>query len=139
MKSVILLFFSLSLALQSVVGQEKGELIVNITNISSSQGVIRVGLYDSESNWLDEIYEGRNGEIKDGKSKVVFKDIPFGTYGISLYHDKNENGELDLILGFMPKEDYGCSNGAKGRFGPPKWADAKFTLNQKTIKQTIKL
>ena len=139
MKITNLLFVSLFFGIQAMTGQETGELTVTVTNISNNKGVIRVGLYDSESNWLDRVYEGRDGVIKDGKSTVTFSNIPFGTYGISLFHDKNENGKLDLILGFMPKEDYGCSNGAKGRFGPPTWGDAKFTLNQKTIKQTIKL
>ncbi|MEL6306276.1 MAG: DUF2141 domain-containing protein, partial [Bacteroidota bacterium] len=139
MKIANLLFLGLFFGMHAMMGQETGELTVTVTNISNNKGVIRVGLYDSESNWLDRIYEGRDGVIKDGKSTVTFSNIPYGTYGISLFHDKNENGKLDLILGFMPKEDYGCSNGAKGRFGPPTWGDAKFTLNQKTIKQTIKL
>ncbi len=139
MKITNLLLVGLFFGIQAMTGQETGELTVTVTNISNNKGVIRVGLYDSEANWLDRVYEGRDGVIKDGKSTVTFSNIPYGTYGISLFHDKNENGKLDLILGFMPKEDYGCSNGSKGRFCPPTWGDAKFTLNQKTIKQTIKL
>ena len=118
MKITNLLLVGLFFGIQAMTGQETGELTVTVTNISNNKGVIRVGLYDSEANWLDRVYEGRDGVIKDGKSTVTFSNIPYGTYGISLFHDKNENGKLDLILGFMPKEDYGCSNGAKGRFGP---------------------
>ncbi|MEM9649556.1 MAG: DUF2141 domain-containing protein, partial [Bacteroidota bacterium] len=62
-----------------------------------------------------------------------------GDYAISVYHDENNNGKLDKYLGFYPKEVYGCSNQARGNYGPPKWKDAKFTINQNTNKQIIKL
>jgi uncharacterized protein (DUF2141 family) len=39
----------------------------------------------------------------------------------------------------IPKEDYGCSNNARGFMGPPKWKDAKFQINNKSIIQHIKL
>ena len=50
-----------------------------------------------------------------------------GTYGISSYHDKNDNGRMDLGAMRIPKEAYAASNDARGSFGPPKFEDAKFT------------
>ena len=53
----------------------------------------------------------------------------------------NENGNNKMDSNFLgiPKEDYACSNNAKGFMGPPKWEDAKFEVKNETINQTIKL
>ena len=41
---------------------------------------------------------------------------------------------MDTNLFGIPKEDYGCSNNARGFMGPPKYNDAKFQLTgNKTI------
>ena len=39
----------------------------------------------------------------------------------------------------IPKEDYGCSNNARGTLGPPKWKDAKFELKGQDKVITISL
>ena len=98
---------------------------VEIVNIESGDGKMMIGLYDSEENWL--------------KSTVVFENVPYGTFAISSFHDKNDNGVLDTNFLGIPKEGIGSSNNAPARLGPPKWEDAKFAMNEKSIKQTIKL
>ena len=60
--------------------------------------------------------------------KYVFKDIPHGKYAISLFHDKNENGECDRNFVGFPTEGYGFSDNFRPRIGPPKFKDTKFTL-----------
>jgi uncharacterized protein (DUF2141 family) len=39
----------------------------------------------------------------------------------------------------MPKEGVGASNDAKGSFGPPKFADARFSYNGGSQELTIHL
>ncbi len=116
-----------------------GTIEIEITDIENSKGKLMIGLYQDESNWLKKPFKGIIGIIEEGKCKVVFDDIPSGTYAISLFHDENDNNELDMFLGFYPKESTACSNNAPARFGPPSWEDAKFEVNGKTSKQTIKL
>ena len=55
-----------------------------------------------------------------------FTDVPAGTYGISSYHDKNDNGRMDRGVMRIPKEDHATSNDARGSFGPPEFEDARF-------------
>ncbi len=111
---------------------------VEVLNISSYKGLLVVGLYVAKSQWLKKIKMGTHGEIKNGESKVVFENVPDGTYAISLCHDKDNDGKLDALFG-IPTEDTGASNNAPARFGPPKWEDAKFQVKGKTVKQIIKL
>jgi len=48
-----------------------------------------------------------------------------GQYAIKVFHDENANGELDINFLGIPKESYGFSNHARGRFGPPPFAEAR--------------
>ncbi|MEX0273413.1 MAG: DUF2141 domain-containing protein [Flavobacteriaceae bacterium] len=132
---------TIALMFTVVFAQARDEhtITVHVENIKNNAGKINVGLYGSKSTWLNKIVKGARGEISDtGTSSVVLENVAPGTYGISLYHDENDNDELDMRFGMFPKEAYGCSNQATGMFGPPKWEDAKFTVKgDKTI--TIKL
>ncbi len=120
--------------------QEEGTTIeLKIENISSNDGQLLIGLYDSEDNWLKKRRMSALGHIESGKSDVTFKNVPNGIYGISLYHDENDNGILDTNFLGVPKEDTGSSNNAPARFGPPKWEEAKFEVKGGIIKQVINL
>ena len=136
-KIISLLIVSVSMTFaQESKGQD---IIVNISNFKSNTGKVHVALFNSESTFLDEGFKGVVADIKDNTCTVTFKNIPKGTYAISLFHDENSNGKMDSNFLGIPKEDYGCSNNAKGFMGPPKWEDAKFEVKQSTIQQTIKL
>ena len=56
--------------------------------------------------------------------------MPQGNYAIAVYHDKNKNGKIDTNLLGIPKEDYGFSNDARGKFGPASWNDAVFKVSE---------
>ena len=52
--------------------------------------------------------------------------LPYGEYALKAYHDLNDNGELDRSPVGLPTEPYGFSNDARARFGPPRYAEARF-------------
>jgi uncharacterized protein (DUF2141 family) len=104
------------------------DITVHVKNLSSNDGKILVGLYDTKIDFLKNRYKGAIVEIKNNTISVVFKDIPEGIYAVSFVHDENNNGKMDTNFMGIPNEDYGCSNNAKGFMGPPKWDDAKFEL-----------
>ena len=119
--------------------QEEGNIIeVEILQIDNEKGQMLIGLYDSEDNWLNKPAKGMFGKIIDGKSEATFENVSDGTYAISVFHDEDNDRELDTILG-IPTEDTGASNDAPARFGPPKWEDAKFEVKGGIIKQIINL
>lgn len=140
MKNTLLLMLLLVGSI-SLIGQEtEGNIIeVDITNIANEEGQMLIGLYDTEDSWLKTPYKGVFGTIENGKSTASFTNIPDGTYAVSVFHDEDNDGELATNLLGIPKEDTGSSNNAPARFGPSKWADAKFEIKGEKIKQTIKL
>jgi uncharacterized protein (DUF2141 family) len=136
-------FLVLLIASTSPAASESaGDLIVNISGFPSSDGFAMVTLSNSE-----ESYEGgqtvavakAKARVVDQKAQVIFTNLPYGGYGVSLYHDENTNGEMDKNLMGIPKEVYGFSNNAKGFFGKPSYKDVVFQLNSPEKQITIKL
>lgn len=114
-------------------------ITVKISGLKNSNGQLLVGLYNSEVDFLEKGFKSLIQEISNKTGTVIFYNIPEGTYAVSFVHDENNNGEIDTNFIGIPKEDYGCSNNAKGTMGPPKWEDAKFELKgeNKTIKISL--
>lgn len=116
------------------------ELIVQIENINNTKGSIRICLANEKNDFLKNCFQSKIVEIpKRKKLNLVFKNIPKGKYAISLYHDENNNGELDMNFLGIPTEDYGFSNKPMILFGPPSFEDVSFNVNKKITKLTIKL
>jgi len=116
----------------------QSKLTVNIKGLKNNKGQVVVGLYQGEKNFLRKVYFGKVVSISNNEAVVEFDHLPSGEFAISLFHDENGNGKMETGWFGIPKEDYACSNGAKGFMGPPKYLDAKFTITEnKTI--TIKI
>lgn len=137
MKTTLFFFLTLSLGCWGLYAQSGVTLDVQITKFESNEGQVYVALYDAERNWLETRYKGEIGHVADGEARVKFGDVPPGTYAISLFHDTNGNGELDTNFLGIPKEPIACSNNAVGRFGPPKWSDAKFEVGDENLDLNI--
>jgi uncharacterized protein (DUF2141 family) len=116
------------LLLTGMVLHAQNTVEVSLRDFSNDNGHVRVGLYNEAGLFLDKSFKSEWSEITDKESKVTFTDLPDGVYAISCYHDKDDNGELNMLMGMIPSEPYGTSNNARGFFGPPKWEDAKFEL-----------
>jgi uncharacterized protein (DUF2141 family) len=114
----------------SLVAAQNVNLTVKISGLKSNTGLVQVGLFNSEGTFLKKAYKGVSSEIKSNGATVTFLNIPMGKYAISAYHDKNSNSKLDTNFIGIPKEDFACSNNAKGVMGPPKYEDAKFDLTK---------
>lgn len=116
--------------------QNISTLTVQIDNIEKPAGYMMVAVYNQADLFLSEtMFKGEKHKVKQGGSMNVSLELPFGEYGISIFHDLNGNGELDSNLFKAPAEPIGFSNNAKATFGPPKYENVKFsfTEDQQTI------
>jgi uncharacterized protein (DUF2141 family) len=117
----------------------KGSIIVEMTSFANNDGYVLVGIYKDFPENSKNMIMSMKSEIKDNKVKVEFKNVPYGIYAISGYHDENKNGKLDTGMFGIPKEGTVTSNNAVGKMGPPKFEDAKFELNSSILKLEIKV
>jgi len=135
MKSIIIVFtfffFFNNLSLFSQLPAEHSSIIVHLDNLKNDKGLIAINIFiekegfpsDSKKSFMSQTFK-----IKEHENKFVFKNVPLGTYSLSVLHDENSNFKMDTNFFRKPKEGYAVSNNIKPRkFGPPKFEDACFT------------
>lgn len=124
-----------------LAADSNGTITVNITDCHDDKGEVLVTLYNSKDGFPEQpekAIKKVTGKIKDGKSQVVFSDVPYGEYAVSILHDENGNGKMDKNIMGIPKEGNGASKNPES-FGPPKYEDAKFDLNSEKSSVEIKM
>lgn len=140
LKSLIV-FFILNSGLAAEI------LIINVES-DYNKGIALVGIYDKKENFgkakvnkklnTEEVLTGAVTQIVNQKG-IVKLDIPFGSYVVSGFQDFDGNEVISGNFIGIPKEPFGFSNNAKGKFGPPKWDDAVFIFNEINQEITLKL
>ena len=113
---------------------------VDVVGLHSNDGEVYCALYSSADGFPDGFAKAASttkAGITNEQAACEFRAIAPGDYAISVYQDENSNGKLDRNFVGMPKEGVGASNDAKGSFGPPKFADARFSYKGGTQELTI--
>ncbi|MEQ8240226.1 MAG: DUF2141 domain-containing protein [Cyclobacteriaceae bacterium] len=113
---------------------QTNEHAVSITfnNLPSNKGKIALAVYRPSDEFLsDNPYRSKLIPV-DSEQPVLNTTLPSGVYAISLYHDENNNDQLDKSMVGLPKEGYGFSNDAMGLFGPPSFEKASFKVTNDT-------
>ena len=132
-----IVFCSLGIAMQSQA--EVLELTIN--NVATDKGQVYLQVFNSDDTWMTDNFVLRAAfpaaELQ--KSQTVKLELEYGEYGISVFHDVDDDGELDTNWIGIPKEPVGMSNDAKGSMGPAKYQDAKFLFNPDTSSHVLSL
>lgn len=125
----------------SLAGETAGTLTVTLEGFPDSEGYAMLALFGSEHAYAEGSPETAKAKVnvEDKKALATFIDLPYGTYAVAVYHDRNANGKMDKNFLGIPKESYGHSNNAGGSFGPPPFDKAKFEFGSPEKKITIKL
>ncbi|MEE3327717.1 MAG: DUF2141 domain-containing protein [Myxococcota bacterium] len=106
-----------------------GDIHLKLKGVEKGKGTLRVVLFQSEADFKsDRPYAQDQTPAKLGEVTVIFKNVPPGRYSISSYQDVNDNGKIDTNFVGVPKEPYGFSNNAMGRFGPPSFDQMAFEV-----------
>ncbi|MBS1779883.1 MAG: DUF2141 domain-containing protein [Bacteroidetes bacterium] len=111
---------------------ETYSLTVRVENLRNEKGVVQFALYNKDGSIPDEDYKNycrlEKARIANGKSEIIFKNLPKGKYALNILHDENNNGKVDKGL-LLPKEGIGFSNyqsiGLRNR---PNFSKASFEL-----------
>ncbi|TXD47119.1 DUF2141 domain-containing protein [Polaribacter sp. IC073] len=136
MKFLLSILVAAMLSITNSVTAQNNSITATVVNVSSEKGKVGFALYNKE-NFNSIPVQGKEGKIIDGKSTVVFENVPSGEYAIICYHDKNNNGKMDFSANRMPLEDYGASNNVMA-FAPPTFEGAKFMLKDENMKLDLK-
>jgi len=119
-----------------------GVIEVDVTGLKHDKGKLNIRLHDNATSFPGKPAKSVKGvsvKIENRQAHARFEDVTYGEYAIAVYHDENNNGELDTNFIGIPSEAVGASNNAKGRFGPPKFKDARFVVNKPLTNQSISM
>jgi uncharacterized protein (DUF2141 family) len=131
----IALFFTLALPLTSQAGELK--LLINNPGLAGKTLFIAVHSIAADFPMNDEKAVKRAVIAMGDKTELSIPNIASGEYAVAVFADVNGNGKLDSNFIGMPKEPVAVSRDAKGRFGPPKFADAAFQVGESVTTQMI--
>ena len=118
-----------------------GKLVIEIENIKKPEGIIWVGIYNSNNYMIKEqaIVEGYD-VTSTGYIRTEIPTLEYGTYAIALFHDVNGNGELDRNKIGIPNEPFAFSKKPKNKFRLPRFEEIKFEFmeNDQLIKTRLR-
>ena len=102
----------------------QSDLTIEIINLKNDKGMVIVELLNQDEERVGD----KSSKIVQGTCSLVFKDLPNGQYAVRYFHDENSNDELDTNIIGIPKEGFGFSNDAFGRFGPKDFEEWLFPV-----------
>ena len=111
-------------------------LTLTVTDIPEA-GTLNVAIFETAEGFEAKHRggaESRPGLVKGARHPVdvgtasLSFELPAGRYAIKLFVDLNGNGEVNTNFLGVPKEPFGFSNNAMGKFGPPSFDAAAFTF-----------
>ena len=102
-----------------------------LVTVPHSEGQVRLGLFASPDAYAGEdAGVSLSVPVENGRARVTLADLAPGRYAFRLFHDANDNGQLDTTLFGWPSEPLYFSNGASDMFSAPEWGEASFRLPQ---------
>ena len=104
----------------------KQTLTVRIEGLRNDLGTVFLSLHDKKEGFKDNKNPVASGQARpvNRSCVVVLEDVVPGRYALLFIHDENDNKKLDKSFIGIPKEGFGFSRDAMGRFGPPSFDDA---------------
>ena len=121
----------------------QGRVEITMTGFKDAEGQALVAFFLNAEGWPDggdSVFATQVASINDGRASVVVEDVPAGPFAVSVFHDTDDDRELDSGVFGIPSEAYGFSADARSSFGPPKFEEARLELAAGEMKQiTIKV
>lgn len=114
------------------------DLTVRIEGVEEATGTFHVAVFGADGWDENDAVTGRLAPAEEG-AELVFTGLEPGAYGIKVYQDVDDNGELNLGMWRIPTEPYGFSNDASASMGPPKFKSARIDLPDAGTVHTITL
>ncbi len=104
---------------------------VKVDNVTSAQGTIWVGVYESPDDFLDRD-KARLVAVRvntTGSAMIDISGMVVGKeYALGIFHDLNDNGELDTNWLGLPAEPWGFSGRLRSLFRLPRFQEVAFRV-----------
>jgi len=129
------------LSIPAFANAQNGTLIITIKNIQAIEGNLVIGIYDKKEDFPIDGRQFKLATLKVAASEMTYSvDLPSQKeYGVAIFHDRDEDGNIDKNWYGAPTELYGFSNNIRPTFSAPSFEQVKFRLDQsKSIEINLK-
>jgi uncharacterized protein (DUF2141 family) len=109
---------------------------VFVSGLRNAKGQVACALFRSAGGFPKDASKAvahQEVRIAGAQATCNFEGVPPGQYAVAVFQDENGNGKMDTNFIGMPREGVGSSNNLKTRIGPPKFADAAFTVGGSNV------
>jgi uncharacterized protein (DUF2141 family) len=115
-------------------------LRVEVEQLRNARGKLQYCLTADPHNFPDCVNDARaiTRSVRAADAATLFDGLPRGEYALAVIHDENGNSKLDTFAG-IPREGFGFSRNPKIGFGPPRFTAARFTLDQSSGEQRVRM
>jgi uncharacterized protein (DUF2141 family) len=106
------------------------------------RGEVRMALFESREGFPgapEKSLQQGIATLEGETASFEFEPVPCGRYAVSVFHDENGDGVLQRDWLGRPKEGWGVSRDARGRFGPPSFDDSAFEAERDTLSVRLSL
>ena len=112
----------------SPLTQRQG-ITVQILGLPQPTGTMHCSLFAQRKGFPDQAQYALQTvkvKLKHKRATCHFSVSTTGSYAVAVWHDVNDNHQIDKTWFGAPKEPVGASNNAAATFGPPSFTDARF-------------
>ena len=130
------------LFLASAKADLTSSLTIEVEGLKNKDGQICASLFDEKTSQgfpSKQALQSQCFKITETPQKLTFKDLKPGTYAVALFHDANNNGDLDTNSFRAPTEGFGFSRNPLVLTGPPKFDDSAVEVSKTNTDIKIKL
>ena len=121
--AALLFFFAAGAA------RAQSRIVADISNFRNNNGVCRACLFNSGASFDSEKpLQCQQVSVTNGHAQALFANVPPGIYAILVFHDANNNNQLDKNFFGIPKEGYGASRNNLPFAGAPTFDANKFEV-----------
>lgn len=140
-KSIVALLGSVAVAAVAA-GNENDALAIYVVDFKHDGGHAVAKLFAPDDDVLGRGRWQRAAPIREGRAEFRFPDLAPGAYALVLFHDENDNGEIDHNSLGLPTEPLGFSNGLRPGLltGLPSFDKLRFerTAGAQRLEITVK-
>ena len=108
------------------------QIILEVYGIENLDGDLFIAINNSSEQFISntECYRDTIIDITSNSMIVSIEDVISGTYAVSIFHDENGDGELNLGFLNIPDEGFGFSNNPAIGFSQPNFNDCEFVVEE---------
>ena len=140
MKKILL---GAALAVGFAGAAQAGPLKIDVQDVENAKGhivlaVYKQGDFSGSKDGPPPAYSNKS-PAAPGVVSFMVEDVVPGAYTIVVFHDENDNEDVDTTWIGLPKEGIGFSNNAKINMGPPAESEMLFEVTEEGAEQAIAL